>query len=127
MFDWGEYLVLAQYLANFDDRDVSVSREAITRTAISRAYYAIFGLAQDYAKQYLGFTPYAKKRNSPHRDLIDFYKRINKPQFRIMANDIRRLRDWRNKCDYEANAKICLEDVETALTIAQKILNRFSS
>jgi hypothetical protein len=41
MFDWSDYLTLAKQLATNAD-------EASKRAAISRAYYAAFGLARNY-------------------------------------------------------------------------------
>lgn len=44
MFDWREYLMLAEQLARSD------SSEAELRTAISRAYYAVYHRASTYIR-----------------------------------------------------------------------------
>ena len=53
-FEWQDYLDVARFLRSHD-RDPSLPLEAAFRTAIGRAYYAAFGHALEYSKEWLGF------------------------------------------------------------------------
>lgn len=93
MFDWDEYLQLAEEL---HERDSDFLREAGERTAISRAYYAAFHEALQYAPN--------RVRNAPrdkHRKLIDHYKQAPTQTERAVGRQLERLRDNRNAADYE--------------------------
>ncbi len=96
-FDWREYVVLAQWLQT--NTPPGVSRESACRCAISRAYYAAFGYAINYARDYLGFRP----RNDPddHGRLRGHLKGKKR---RKTSECLDRLREWRNGCD-------CLDDL----------------
>lgn len=75
-FDWNEYLILAQFLGG--DCGISYSEEAARRAAVSRAYYAAFCSARNYASSKLGFIP--TKTGKDHGKLISWYsdwERIN--------------------------------------------------
>jgi RNA-splicing ligase RtcB len=52
-FDWREYLNLARQLAGLQGSDYS--QEAVERSAVSRAYYAAFCWARNYAEKNRGF------------------------------------------------------------------------
>jgi hypothetical protein len=49
-FDWYQYLALAEYL--YDNCDTFPNREACLRAAISKAYYAAFCSARNYARDF---------------------------------------------------------------------------
>jgi len=53
-FDWREYFKLSQFLQG---QGVSFTQEAAFRCAVSRAYYAAFCHARNYARDRLGFSP----------------------------------------------------------------------
>src|SRR5262245_23556497 len=93
-FSWHEYLVLARWL--LANPPPGVSEEAVQRAAISRAYYAAFGHALNYAVAYLGFQP--RDNENDHGRLRQHLK--NRKRKRV-AECLGRLRDWRNPCDYE--------------------------
>lgn len=52
-FDWRHFLSLAKELSNYSG--TSSLQEAAARSAVSRAYYAAFCWALDYASMQLGF------------------------------------------------------------------------
>jgi hypothetical protein len=54
-FDWREYLVLARWLQT--NTPPGMTEEGARRCAVSRAYYAAFCYARNYARDFLGFTP----------------------------------------------------------------------
>lgn len=49
MFDWQDYYLLARELLSQADR--APHKEAVLRTAVSRAYYAAYHRACDYLKK----------------------------------------------------------------------------
>jgi hypothetical protein len=92
-FDWREYFILAQWLQT--NTPAGVSQEGAYRCAVSRAYYAAFCYARNYARDYLGFHP---------RYDADDHGRVRahlKQRRRSATSDsLDRLREWRNDCDY---------------------------
>jgi hypothetical protein len=95
-FDWREYLALARWLQA--NTPPGISQEAAQRCAISRAYFAAYGHALNYATQYLGFSP--RNASEDHGRLRDHLKRSRR---RATADSLDRLREWRNSCDYDGN------------------------
>jgi hypothetical protein len=95
-FDWSEYLKLARWLAT--NTPPGVSEEAARRDAISRAYYAAFGHACQYAQDNLGFQP----RNDPD-DHGRLRAHLKSKRRHATADSLDRLRGWRNDCDYRGD------------------------
>jgi len=92
-FDWGEFLNLARYLQG--NSTVAFSQEAGLRTAVSRAYYAAFCHAVEFARRNLGYRPtYDEEEHKEIRKHLAGKGRANIADF---LND---LRQWRNDCDY---------------------------
>jgi uncharacterized protein (UPF0332 family) len=95
MFDWTNYLHLAEVLSENPD-------EASQRTAISRAYYAIFCNAREYlqSKQF-SYTD----RKSPHEAVWKAFEKIQLPIPQKDRNKIYvigdRLKKRRFQADYD--------------------------
>ena len=66
-FDWTEFLRLAVDLAG------RTTDEAARRSAVSRGYYAAFGVARDFAVRELHFIPTG--RADDHRKVTDLLYR----------------------------------------------------
>src|SRR5438034_11720718 len=114
-FDWRNYLELARFLLNYSGSDVD--REAGLRSAASRAYFAAFGHARNYAVAHLGFT--AKDSPDDHGALKAHLK---KGKTAKMASRLDRLRQWRNASDYAADAPGDLDAVvRAAIAEAEKV------
>ena len=93
-FDWREYLNLAKFL--LDLKSSEVSKEALYRCAISRAYYSAFCWARNYAQRNLGFKPTGKGED--HKLVREI---LAKKGFIEIAEKLDDLRRWRNSCDYK--------------------------
>jgi hypothetical protein len=97
-FAWSEYLKLAQYLK--EHPDVSNVPEAAYRCAISRAYYATYHSAYQYACSWLNFRP---TKGTEHQDLVDHFKytlgKINL-RWKTVGDRLGTLKRWRHHCDY---------------------------
>lgn len=112
-FNWGDYLTLAKQIQS----TTGSLQEAAQRTAVSRAYYAAYGHARQYAISKLEFT---SPRENPHKALIDHYKAKGYLQISIILFN---LRNNRQNCDYEKT--VTGLDTKTAQTIAaaETVLN----
>ena len=119
MFDWREFLSLAESLADGAlGTSLTVIRdEAAYRSAVSRAYYAAFGHARAYASQHFGFIP----TNAPndHQRLARHFQAHN--MFLVYWN-LGKLRDRRNLCDYEDVVPDLGAEVQDALTEAAFVI-----
>jgi hypothetical protein len=106
-FDWRDYFTLAQWFQS--NTPAGMNRECACRSRVSRAYYAAFGYAKSYARDYLGFRP----RDVPedHGGLRAHLK--GKRRYKT-AEALDRLRGWRNKCDYHDDIPDSLEDTLAA-------------
>jgi hypothetical protein len=97
-FDWREYLEFARSLQG--QSGTRFSQEAILRAVIGRAYYAAYGHALRYARDYLGFAPRQRleDRTQDHGRLRAHLRQRRRA---FAASKVERLRDWRNTCDYD--------------------------
>jgi hypothetical protein len=93
-FDWREYLNLARFLGG--QKNCKYDAEAGLRSAVSRAYYAAFCHARNYAQTNHAFRP--TTGGGVHSELIDHY---HSRELATIANELDTLRKWRNQCDYD--------------------------
>lgn len=114
VFNWSEYLDVARCLVGQGNEP---TQEAAYRCAVSRAYYAAFCHARNYARDRHGFKP---TRKDIHRRVRRHFEK--KGMFHI-ADKLWDLSRWRNDCDYEdIVAKTSLLPT-SAINEAQKVLN----
>ena len=102
MFDWKEFLKVAKFLKDYNEDDII--REAALRCAVSRAYYAVFCYARNYARDNLGFVPIHKPKD--HGLLREFLRSKGRT---AIASSLDELRKWRNMCDYDDH----VDNIET--------------
>jgi hypothetical protein len=103
-FDWAEYLRLAQSL-NGDDAAVC-EIEGRQRSSVSRAYYAAFCLARNFARDHYHFTPtYSPQDHETiRREYANAATALGGEDRRRISNvaiQLNNLRQWRNYCDYD--------------------------
>ena len=96
-FDWGDYLKLAEALQR--DPSSPGPEEASLRTAISRSYYAAFRSASNLAVSKGEITPLGGA--SDHGLVINHFKNASDPARQKIGANLSRLRNNRNKADYE--------------------------
>lgn len=100
-FQWVSYIDLAEELLKQvpKDRKDNQLSEARARCGISRVYYGVFHVVQDYLKE-TGFVPQTIGEGS-HQAVIKACREFknNKSLLRI-GNDLERLKDKRTKADY---------------------------
>lgn len=114
MFDWVEYLNLASELVNRDD-------EACQRSAVSRAYYAVFCTARDKFQNRGEFHP--GRTADDHKDLWDALRNDYDMQRRQIGLEGNRLRGKRNKADYDNSVNNISVFAKTAVESAQETFN----
>ena len=120
MFDWREYLDLANSLAGQPGGAASIPfSEATSRCAVSRAYYAAFCHARNYAQQHLGYV--AGNVASDHGTLRRHYLRHGMIE---VAEALDRLRAQRNRCDYDNQVPSLPGMLTTALQDAAAVIQR---
>ena len=96
-FDWVEYLVLAKNL--HESPQALGSEEASCRSATSRAYYAAFHLALEFAESD-GYAP--SHSGEDHRGVPSYFRNGESDKLRRrVSNCLDRMRDGRRKADYE--------------------------
>ena len=114
-FQWKEFLELARDLTGRSG--LGYSTEATGRSAVSRAYYAAFCWARNYAELHLGF----QRTGGPedHKFLRDHLKVQSKVQ---IASRLNKLRNWRNQCDYDDHVPNLNRLVKNAIKLAEKVI-----
>jgi hypothetical protein len=117
-FDWREYLNLADSLNGVAR---PYTPEATSRTIVSRAYYAAFCHARNYAVANQNFVPQGIAED--HRNLRQHFRGQNEP---TIASHLDLLRDWRNKCDYDNTLPVphLTMMVGASLRAAREVLGR---
>ncbi len=117
-FDWREYLGVSRYLK--EKAGPGFSEEAAARAGISRAYYAAYISARNYAESKWGHLPQPGRETS-HKDLRERFHL----QGRLDVEEkLRELAQWRKKSDYdnESHANIRMMH-ENAIRRAEEVLN----
>ena len=121
MFDWRDYLGLANDLGSAAQGTVVSIRisEAASRCAVSRAYYAAFCHARNYATAHLGFVP--TNKGADHWLLRQHFTNRGRGD---IASRLRRLHDWRKQCDYDNAVVNLTTTVRVALRESTAVIQR---
>jgi len=96
-FDWTEYLVLANFLST--QQGTASPAEASKRSAVSRAYFAVFCSTRNYARDKLHYVP--SKKADDHERLRAYLQAQGTAKLADVAVALQNLREWRNYCDYD--------------------------
>jgi len=94
-FDWAEFLTVAEALST---ADLTISREALLRSAVGRAYYAAFGTERHRARERRLQT---RQSAAEHGEVSMFLSREYGETGAEIAKQLSRLRTNRNIADYE--------------------------
>jgi len=129
-FNWSEYLNLAQELAATNS-DSSANRDAKLRSAISRAYYSTFCLARNYLRD-IEKDPRLFRKNrdiNEHQYVAEefIYHPTKMKNMVKIGEKLSKLRELRNKADYENTMFNLQKEARTALILAQNIISALSN
>jgi len=128
-FDWREYYLLAEDLLS--QADTSLHKEAMLRSAVSRAYYAAFHRACEFLRgvnEYPTQQEFKSSRKETHRFLINiFANNHDYPEWRKIGDLLYSLKDFRQKADYtksvEKHVFRKIERVEELVDRAKEIMD----
>ena len=112
-FAWLDSLVLAEAL--LQARTTVAPEEACCRAAVSRAYYAVYGVARNRARDQDGLQLPAT--GDAHQRVITHYRQGPSPLHRAIGDTLRRLRRVRNRADYD-------DQLEQPVALAQFAVRR---
>ena len=96
IFDWSQYLNVARELAGYTT--TPANQEAKLRAAISRAYYAAFINARNYLRDREGHS--IPRTSAAHGYVSDQFDLSSDPVRQLIADDLVKLRLYRNQADY---------------------------
>ena len=117
-FNWREYLGVSRFLIGKSGNDFS--EEAAARAGISRAYYAAYISARNYAESQWGYQPQPGRETS-HRDLRDKFHIEGRLE---VEEKLRELAQWRKKSDYENEFHTNISRMHTnAIRRAEEVLD----
>ena len=114
-FDWVQFQKVGAFLR--DNEVPDASKEARERCFISRAYYAVFGVARGRASTLYRVS--FKQNAEDHQLLVHELKSHGQSQ---LAGRIRDLRQLRNDADYSLDLPDCTLKADLAADITSKAL-----
>ena len=121
--DWNDYLRIANEV--YSKRNSLASEEACCRSSISRAYYAVFNIADTRQRtKEKGNKPFG---HGTHKNLILYFQKHPDKKRQNIGIKLDRLSDLRNFCDYDSYAgKINIRNYPTqaanALTDTEELI-----
>jgi uncharacterized protein (UPF0332 family) len=130
-FDWEEFLELARFLLPSPQlgKKPSQAIESKLRSSISRAYYAAYNIADDYARQRLAYSRPAT--GADHKALTDHYEYLwettKNELFDNIASELKSMRAKRKQADYQAGQKIVYDDADYCIESAEAVIKDINS
>ena len=112
MFDWLLYLNVADKLIFFES-------EAGFRSAISRAYYGVFGEVRNRL-EIKGLT---FNQSNIHQQVIEWLTSQNDPGIKKIGWDLYYLRSERNRSDYNNRVSFDRQRAEKSLILARSLVH----
>jgi uncharacterized protein (UPF0332 family) len=131
-FNWSKYLDLAKELGSSNSEE---SNEAKLRSSISRAYYAAFCKARIYLRD-IEKDPRLQPQNYPNKDfnvhqyVIDNLKSRKKKEEKELVKIgeyLFRLRQQRNKADYDDFVSSLPSSVKQAISSAELAISELDT
>lgn len=120
-FDWAAFLRVAEMLQGASDTDSPDRNEAYLRTAVSRAYYAVYCQARNRLRDIEGIR--IPVGASAHLVVRNRYEEADDPRHAEIGVHLRLLRYDRNRCDYDDKVSNLREIVGDSLARAGAALD----
>ncbi len=118
MFNWREYLQLAQHWATLPE-------EGNQRSAVSRAYYAVFCSCRNWIREHRPDV-LLTNRGSVHQEVWKLFEYSGDKQQKLIGEALFRLRKARNQADYDDQAELLLQSISQSLQDAELIFDLLS-
>lgn len=121
-FNWAEYYLLAKELC-VPNEDGTID-EAKFRSAISRAYYAVFCKARNFLKNKGANVP---RDGSTHEFVKEMFIRSNDKTWKRIGLSLQRLKMNRTFADYEDVFASLQKTAEASIKEAERSLSRLDT
>lgn len=118
MFNWREYLQLAEHWATLPE-------EGNQRSAVSRAYYAVFCSCRNWIREHRPEVSLTN-RGSVHQEVWKLFEYSGDKQLERIGQTLKRLRRARNQADYDDEAQFLSQSINQSLQDAELIFNLLS-
>lgn len=120
MFDWADYLVVAKTLAIQQD-------QGSRRAAVSRAYYAAYGVVCDYVGSRRVYEDTTGKSFGPHEQVWEVLRSepvsIEQETREELLTNAKTLKDSRLVADYKKHKHFVSAQVEQVLAKANELIS----
>ena len=126
MFDWRNFITLAQELISHD----TTFKEALYRTVISRCYYGVFKQVEDCLGSFNVSLPDRDRRGrslGSHEKRIYFLQTYPNPEVRRFGDKLKDLKRQRMKADYKANTNVNSREMRRVLQNALELSDRWTN
>lgn len=107
---------------------LSQENQARLRSCISRVYYSAFCLTRNYLRDDLGYSE--MRKHSQTNEPINLHKRIpeilgneSSKDLRKVGADLKKLRYFRNKADYEDTFQSLIKDTKFCLKLSESVIS----
>ncbi len=117
IFSWSHFLDVAKFLKE-EGNNRRIPTEAAYRCSISRAYYAAFGSALNYAKDNGSYIP--ENNADDHWKIRNYYRSHEKKE---ISRKLERLHQWRKYSDYDEPVYNLEANLNESLKTADEIIN----
>lgn len=115
-FQWAAYLDLAEALLNH--RTTWAQEEACCRASISRAYYAVFCAARNYARDQEGLS--LTHTGADHQRVQRHFQQGRTKEHQQLQVLLERLRNRRNEADYADRLSNAVAQAQGAIQYARQ-------
>ncbi len=118
-FDWSHYLVIAQEM--FGEAADTAHEDANLRCSISRAYYAAFHQAKHKLSDKWNIS--VSHSAVAHAQAQNSFKQKDE---KVIAKKLKRMRDARNKADYDDQIANLKKTAQDTLKLAKEVIEELS-
>lgn len=120
-FNWLEYLNLSKELVK------TRSEESAMRSAISRAYYGVFGTLKPYCVQTFSLPHRETTDPKIHQRIIERLKASSNRLEYSIGNTLSTMRDDRNIADYDSSVAVTSQKAQKSIVNAEMILSNLEN
>lgn len=119
-FDWRLYIQLADELIS--SRQNTNLNDAYIRTALSRSYYGVYGIASNFIQ-----TKFSLPSFNIHKFVIQKFESSSNYQERLIGSNLSKLWRRRKKADYSQNAPLNLHTANQTVMLANRTIQELEN